>query len=107
MRRNLTACLLLVSFLPFFAPLSADLILLNGKIWTGNAQQPEAEAIACLGNHIVAVGTTAQIRKLAGANTRVIDLKGKRVVPGFNDAHVHFWLMCSQFASPGVSLGND
>ncbi len=85
-------CLLLVSFLPFFAPPSADLILLNGKIWTGNArQQPEAEAIACLGPRIVAVGTSAQIRKLAGVSTRVIDLKGRRVVPGFNDAHVHFF----------------
>lgn len=73
------------------AQLTADLILFNGKIWTGNARQPEAEALACFGNRIVGVGTTAQIRKLAGANTRVIDLKGRRAVPGFNDAHVHFF----------------
>jgi predicted amidohydrolase YtcJ len=73
------------------AQLPADLLLLNGKIWTGNNKQPEAEALAILGNRIVAVGTTAQIRKLAGANTRIIDLKSRRVVPGFNDAHVHFF----------------
>ncbi len=76
---------------PAQAQLTADLILLNGKIWTGNLRQPEAEALARRGNRIVAVGTTTQIRKLAGASTRVIDLSGKRVVPGFNDAHVHFF----------------
>jgi predicted amidohydrolase YtcJ len=70
--------------------LAADLVLLNGKIWTGNAQQPEAEAVACLGNRLVAVGANDQIRKLIGAHTKVIDLQGRRVVPGFNDAHVHF-----------------
>lgn len=73
------------------AQLTADLLLLNGKIWTGNEKLPEAEALAVLGNRIVAVGATARIRKLAGANTRVIDLQGRRVVPGFNDAHVHFF----------------
>ncbi|MSU25321.1 MAG: amidohydrolase [Opitutus sp.] len=73
------------------APLAADLVLLNGKIWTGNDRQPEAEALAALGSRIVAVGPTAQVRALAGAGTRVIDLQGRRVVPGFNDAHVHFF----------------
>jgi predicted amidohydrolase YtcJ len=69
---------------------SADLVLLNGKIWTGVAARPEAEAVACAGGRIVAVGSTAEIRRLAGAATRIIDLRGRRVVPGFNDAHVHF-----------------
>jgi predicted amidohydrolase YtcJ len=72
------------------AQVAADLVLLNGKIWTVNQQQPEAEAVACLVNKIIAGGANAQIQKLIGANTKVIDLKGKRVVPGFNDAHVHF-----------------
>lgn len=70
---------------------SADLILTNGKIWTVNAAQPQAEAIACLGSRIVAVGSSADIHKWAGPHTQVIDLAGKLVVPGFNDAHVHFY----------------
>jgi predicted amidohydrolase YtcJ len=69
---------------------SATLILLNGRIWTENPQQPEAEAVAIEGNEILAVGPSAQIRKLAGPDCRVIDLGGRRVVPGFNDSHVHF-----------------
>jgi predicted amidohydrolase YtcJ len=73
------------------AQLTADLVLFNGKIWTGNENQPEAEAIACLGNRIVAVGTSAQLRPLIGAKTKALDLQGRRVVPGFNDAHVHFF----------------
>ena len=68
----------------------ADLVLLNGKIWTVNPAQPEVEAVACLNGRIAATGSTADIRKWAGPRTRVIDLKGGRAVPGFNDAHVHF-----------------
>jgi predicted amidohydrolase YtcJ len=68
----------------------ADLVLINGKIWTVDDRRPEVEAVAVLGNRIAAVGSTAEIRKWAGANTKVIDLQGKRVTPGFNDSHVHF-----------------
>jgi predicted amidohydrolase YtcJ len=68
----------------------ATLILVNGRIWTVNAAQPEAEAVACLGSRIAAVGASAQVRQWAGPQTQVIDLHGRRVVPGFNDAHVHF-----------------
>ncbi len=73
-----------------FAQTSADLVLLNGKIWTVNDRQPEAEAVAIVGNRIAAVGSTRDIRRWIGAQTKVIDLQGRRVVPGFNDAHVHF-----------------
>ncbi len=69
----------------------ADLVLINGKIWTVNDKQPETEAVAILGNRIVAVGSTQEVRKWAGASTKVIDLQGKRVTPGFNDSHVHFF----------------
>src|ERR1700730_18417823 len=69
-----------------------DLILVHGKIWTENPRQPEAEAVAIQGNRIVEVGDSEAILKLAGPKTRVIDLKGRRVVPGFNDAHVHFYM---------------
>lgn len=78
----------------FLAPLRAqvNLVALHGKVWTENPKQPEAEAFAVSGTHIVAVGTDAEIEKLAGPQTRTLDLQGRRVVPGFNDAHVHmFW----------------
>ena len=69
---------------------SATLLLLNGRIWTENPKQPEAEAIAIDHGWVAAVGTSAAMRKLAGAHCQIIDLRGRRVVPGFNDAHVHF-----------------
>ena len=65
------------------------LAFVSGRIWTGNAAQPEAEAIAIAGDRIVAVGTTADIRARAGA-AETIDLGGRFVVPGFIDSHVHF-----------------
>jgi hypothetical protein len=75
-------------------PLQAqvDLVVLHGKVWTENPQQQEAEAFAVAGKHILAVGTDAEIQKLAGPHTRVVDLHGRRVVPGFNDAHVHMFM---------------
>jgi predicted amidohydrolase YtcJ len=69
---------------------SATLILVNGKVWTENPAAPEAEAVAIDGEHILAVGPAARIQALAGPNCKVIDLHGRRVVPGFNDSHVHF-----------------
>lgn len=81
---------LLLACLPLPAQIAPDLVLVHGKIWTGNPKQPEAEAVAILGNRIVAVGTSGEVLKLATPATRVVELAGKRVVPGFNDAHVHF-----------------
>ncbi len=69
----------------------ATLILIQGRIWTGDAAQPEAQAVACLGDRIVAVGSDADIGLWRGADTTVVALDGRRVVPGFNDAHVHFF----------------
>jgi predicted amidohydrolase YtcJ len=71
---------------------NADLVLAHGKIWTENAQEPEAQALAIKGNRIAAVGSDEAILKFAGPHTKVFDLKGRRVVPGFNDAHVHFYM---------------
>jgi predicted amidohydrolase YtcJ len=68
-----------------------DLVAMHGKVWTENPRQPEAEAFAVTGHRIAAVGSDVEIEKLVGRNTRVIDLQGRRVVPGFNDAHVHFF----------------
>ncbi|MGI9072667.1 MAG: amidohydrolase [Bryobacteraceae bacterium] len=76
------------------------LLLMNGKIWTVNPQQKEAEAIAVAGNRIVAVGTSSEILKLKQPRTQVIDLQGKRVLPGFDDAHVHFYSGGASLAGP-------
>jgi predicted amidohydrolase YtcJ len=70
--------------------MTADLVIINANIHTLDKSQPVAEAVAVFGNKIAAVGTSAEIRKLVGARTRVIDAHGALVMPGFNDAHVHF-----------------
>ncbi len=91
MKQFFSLLLALVFSTLVLAQAPADLVLVNGKIWTVNDKQPEAEAVAILGNRIAAVGSTQEIRKWIGANTKVIDLQGKRVTPGFNDSHVHFF----------------
>src|SRR4030065_2055812 len=68
----------------------ADLVLVNRSVWTVNPAQPWAEAVAIDGDRISRVGRTADIKKLAGKKTRVIDLKGALVLPGFIDSHTHF-----------------
>jgi predicted amidohydrolase YtcJ len=86
--------LLLMLLVPGSLSLHAqvEMIAIHGKVWTENPTQPEAEAMAIAGHRILAVGTTEEIKKLAGPETQVLDLGGRRVVPGFNDAHVHvFW----------------
>jgi predicted amidohydrolase YtcJ len=87
--KRLTMLLCGASILTLHA--QVDLVAMHGKVWTENPKQPEAEAFAVTGHRIVAVGSDAEIGSLAGRNTRVIDLQGRRVVPGFNDAHVHFF----------------
>jgi predicted amidohydrolase YtcJ len=69
--------------------LAADLIVLNGKIWTVQRAQAECEALAIVRDRIIAIGPTAQLRHMIGPKTRVLDVKGQRVVPGFYDSHVH------------------
>ncbi len=69
---------------------AADVILTNAKIWTVDPERPTAEAVAIIGDRIVAVGGAAEIDAWRGAATRIIDGGGKLVLPGFNDAHVHF-----------------
>ena len=68
---------------------SPDIIITNGKIFTSDAKQLYTEAIAIKGNRIIARGNKSDIVKLAAASTKVIDVQGKTVVPGFNDAHYH------------------
>ncbi len=69
---------------------AADLIVANAKVWTGNKAHPTAQAVAAIGDRIVAVGSNADVETLRGPATRVIDAGGKLLLPGFNDAHVHF-----------------
>jgi predicted amidohydrolase YtcJ len=66
-----------------------DLIVVNGLVWTGDRDRPEAEALAIRDGRIVALGTSDTVRAMATPATRVIDVQGRRVVPGFNDAHWH------------------
>jgi len=68
---------------------SPDIVLVNGKIFTGDNSTASATAIAIIRERISAVGTDEVIRRMAGARTRVIELNGRTVVPGFNDAHTH------------------
>src|SRR4051812_3963024 len=101
MRSAILAMILLgVAGVVVCAQESITLLLLNGRIWTVNPEQKEAEAVAVAGNRIVAVGTTSQISKLRQSRTQVVDLEGKRVLPGFNDAHVHFYSGGSSLAGP-------
>jgi len=67
----------------------ADKVLLNGKIITMDDKKPEAEAVAILGDKIVAVGTNEEIKAYIGDKTEVLDMQGKCIVPGFIDAHNH------------------
>jgi predicted amidohydrolase YtcJ len=69
---------------------AADLVITNAKVWTVDKSRPSAQAVAILGERIVAVGTNADIEAWRGAKTRTIDAQGKLLLPGFDDAHVHF-----------------
>jgi predicted amidohydrolase YtcJ len=79
-----------------------DLALVNGKVWTGDPGRPWAEAVAVRGDRIFAVGTTAEVRKLAPAGTKVVDLGGSLLLPGFIDSHTHF--LAGGFALKSIQL---
>jgi predicted amidohydrolase YtcJ len=70
--------------------LMADMVLLNGKIFTVNAVQPWAQAVAIRDGKFIAVGKDEEVKRLIGKETEIIDLQGKLALPGFNDAHLHF-----------------
>jgi len=69
---------------------AADLVIRNAKIWTVDKSHPNAQAVAVLGDRIVAVGSNDDVKVWQGARTKVIDAAGKLLLPGFNDSHVHF-----------------
>ena len=68
---------------------TADVVVTNAKVWTGAANS-DAQSIAVIGERIIAVGSNSDTKAMVGSRTRVIDAGGKLIVPGFNDAHVHF-----------------
>jgi predicted amidohydrolase YtcJ len=68
----------------------ADLIVTHAKVWTVDETHPRAEAVAVFRDRIIAVGTNVEIASLRGPGTKVIDAGGRLLLPGFNDAHVHF-----------------
>ena len=69
---------------------TADLIITHARIWTVDKAHPTAQAVAVLGERIVAVGSNAEVEAWRGPQTRIIDAGEKLLLPGFNDAHVHF-----------------
>ena len=82
------------------APLpAADVVITGGRVWTGDPGKPLAESVAILRDRIVAVGSDGDVAPWRGPETRRIDARGRLVLPGFNDAHVHF-------VSGGQSLEN-
>jgi predicted amidohydrolase YtcJ len=92
---KITAAILIVALLCCFVPASvaktdtADVIFLNGNIYTVNERQPQAEAVAVKGERIIFVGSNADAKKYQGRETRVLDLRGRTVLPGMTDAHYH------------------
>ena len=69
---------------------AATLIVTNANVYTVDKQHPKADAVAAIGDRIVAVGSSAEIDLWRGPDTKVIDAGGKLLLPGFDDSHVHF-----------------
>jgi predicted amidohydrolase YtcJ len=75
--------------LPVRVPSTADLVLTGGRVLTMDPGRESAEAVAVAGGRIVAVGRSTEVRSLIGPRTRVVELGGRTLLPGFQDAHVH------------------
>jgi predicted amidohydrolase YtcJ len=78
---------------------TADTILVNGKIVTVDAQSSIREALAIRDGRVAGLGSSAEIRKLAGPHTRVVDLQGRTVIPGLIDSHLHAIRAAQTFAT--------
>jgi predicted amidohydrolase YtcJ len=77
----------------------ADLLVINAKVTTLDEQRPDAEALAVLDGKVVAVGKDADILRLKGEKTRIINAAGRRVIPGLNDSHGHYLRGGTSFTS--------
>jgi predicted amidohydrolase YtcJ len=95
-RRSARLLFLLAALRLFFAitwgesPPIADTVIVNARIYTINARQPWAEALAIRGDKVLAVGSAKEIAAYRGASTKILDAGGRLVLPGFTDSHVHF-----------------
>ena len=78
---------------------TSDMIITNARIWTGNAVQPYAEAMAVSGDTIIAIGSNREVMKYKSGSGEVIDLGGRFVAPGFIDSHLHLLQGGSNLAS--------
>ncbi|PYX58710.1 MAG: amidohydrolase [Acidobacteria bacterium] len=78
---------------------AADLIITHAKVWSVDQAHPSAQAVAVLGDRIVAVGSAADVDAWRGPHTHVLNAGGKLLLPGFNDAHVHFVMGGEQLES--------
>ncbi|NIA29201.1 MAG: amidohydrolase family protein [Actinobacteria bacterium] len=89
MQKSILFIILILGFL-MSCQKSADIAIINAKVWTVDKSNPLAEAVAIKGDKIFAVGRKEKIDPLIGKNTKIIDAQGKLILPGFNDAHLHF-----------------
>lgn len=71
------------------SPTSVNVVFRNGAIYTVNPTSPWAEAVVVRGKHIIHVGSETEALKLAGAGARIVDLKGRMLLPGFVEGHTH------------------
>jgi predicted amidohydrolase YtcJ/pimeloyl-ACP methyl ester carboxylesterase len=88
---------------PPAVPAPADLLVVNGKVYTADGRGTFAQAVAVRGNTIAAVGTAQEIERLRGPKTEVVDAAGAAIVPGFNDVHTH--MLSGGLALETVELG--
>lgn len=95
----ITLFILLGCITSFGQSVAADLVITNANIRTMDAKRTVARSVAVLNSKIIAIGSNADTKSLIGTKTRVIDARGKLVLPGFNDAHVHFMGTGEQLSS--------
>jgi predicted amidohydrolase YtcJ len=84
------ALLTCTAIAPALVAQEADVIVRNGRVWTGDTLRPFAQAVAIRGERLIAVGTNTQADAHRTTRTRVIDVGGRFVTPGFIDDHTHF-----------------
>ena len=98
--------ILVIALHPIAFAQTADIIFVNGKIFTSDTNKLYVQAIAIKGNRIIATGTNDEILKLADNKAKKIDVKGKTIVPGFNDAHDHpgFYAPIGKFFNQNADL---
>jgi len=96
----------LLALLLAAVPEPAEQLYLNGVVWTGDPARPRAEALAVRGDRLVAVGSSAELETWRRPGTRVVDLRGRFVTPGFDDAHLHF-LVLEQAELDGVTSAEE